>query len=170
MANTSPPTCPASLGRSRARSGRDLAEPQDICLECLCFRVLAAMGEVLTEWVAGGVPPRGSSIRRPPQVCQRRAKLLSNWLCPITTGQSRHSFAQFDLKCFFPYPFLSPPAWGPPQTRNQNTEKFAFFAFFLDFFGLPTALEKRHQKNIEKDRKSRILISQTSLKILPKYS
>ena len=29
-------------------------------LECLCFRVLAAMGEVLTEWVAGGVPPRGA--------------------------------------------------------------------------------------------------------------
>ena len=60
VANTLPPTCPASLGRSRARSGRDLAEPQDICLECLCFRVLAAMGEMLTEWVAGGVPALGA--------------------------------------------------------------------------------------------------------------
>ena len=59
VANTLPPTCPASVGRSRAKSGRDLAEPQDFCLECLCFRVLAAMGEVLTEWVAGGVPPPG---------------------------------------------------------------------------------------------------------------
>ena len=63
-----PPTCPTSLGRSRAKSGRDLAEPQDVCLECLCFRVLAAMGEVLTEWVGGGDPPQGVSIRRPPKV------------------------------------------------------------------------------------------------------
>ena len=55
-----PPTCPASLGRSRAKSDRDVAKPQDVCLECLCFRVLAAMGEVLTEWVAGGVPPMGA--------------------------------------------------------------------------------------------------------------
>ena len=37
-----------------------LQSPQDVCLECLCFRVLAAMGEVLTEWVAGGVPPLGA--------------------------------------------------------------------------------------------------------------
>ena len=55
-----PPTCPASLGRSKAKSGRDLAEPRDVCLEFLCFRVLATMGEVLTEWVAGGVPPLGA--------------------------------------------------------------------------------------------------------------
>ena len=60
LANTLPPTCPASLGRSRPKSGRDLAEPQDVCLECLCFRVLAAMREVLTEWVAGGVLPLGA--------------------------------------------------------------------------------------------------------------
>ena len=95
------------------------------------------------EWVAGGVPPPGGlSIRRPPKVCQRRGELASNWLCPITAGQSRHSFAQFDLKCSFPYPFLSPGAWGPPQTRRQKAEKFGFFAFFLDFFAFRTALEK----------------------------
>ena len=40
-----------------AKSGRDVAAPQDVCHELLCFRVLAAMGEVLTEWVAGGLPP-----------------------------------------------------------------------------------------------------------------
>ena len=57
VANTSPLTRPASLGRSQPKSGRDLAEPQDVCLECLCFRVLAAMGENPTEWAAGGVPP-----------------------------------------------------------------------------------------------------------------
>ena len=60
VANTLPPTCPASLERSHPKNGRDLAEPQDVCLECLCFRVLTAMGEVLTKWVAGGVPPLGA--------------------------------------------------------------------------------------------------------------
>ena len=96
-------------------------------------------------------PPGRLSIRRPPKVCQRRAKLLTNWLCPITAGQSRHSFAHFDLKCSFPYPFLC--SWGPPQTRSQKAEKFAFFAFFLDFVASRTALEKRHRKNIEKKTK-----------------
>ena len=110
-------------------------------------------------------PPGGLSIRRPPKVCQRRAELLTNWLCRITAGQSRHSFAQFDLKCSFPYPFLSPGAWGPPQTRSQKAEKFAFFAFFLDFLASRTALEKRHRK---KKRKSKILASQTLPKSLSK--
>ena len=98
-------------------------------------------------------PPWGLSIRRPPKVCQQRAELTSNWLCRITAGQSRHSFAQFDLKCSFPYPFLSPGAWGPPQTRSQKAEKFAFFAFFLDFLASRTALEKRHRKSTEKNAK-----------------
>ena len=49
-----------------AKSGRDVAEPQDVCHELLCFRVLAAMGEVLTEWVSGGVPPRGLSMELEP--------------------------------------------------------------------------------------------------------
>ena len=106
-----------------------------------------------TNGEAAVAPPWGSSIRRPPKVCQRRARLISNWLCPITAGQSRHSFAQFDLKCSFPYPFLSPGAWGPPQTRRQKAEKFGFFALFLDFFAFRSALEKRHRKNIDKNAK-----------------
>ena len=87
-------------------------------------------------------PPGGLSIRRPPKVCQRRAEFISNWLCPITAGQSRHSFAQFDLKCFFPYPFLSPPAWGSPEPSY----KFALAASCWDisavFFAFRIALEK----------------------------
>ena len=59
VANALPPTCPASLGRSRAKSDRDVAKSQDVCLECLCFRVLAAMGEVLTEWGGRRCPPPG---------------------------------------------------------------------------------------------------------------
>ena len=152
VANTLPPTCPVSLGRSQPKSGRDLAEPQDVCLECLCFRVMAAMGKNPRSGWPAVSPPWGLSIRRPPKVCQRRAELASNWLCRITAGQSRHSFAQFDLKCSFPYPFLSPGAWGPPQTRSQKAEKFAFFAFFLDFFAFPTALENDIEKASKKMR------------------
>ena len=90
VANTLPPTCPASLGHSRAKSGRDLAEPQDVCLECLCFLVLAAMGEVLTEWVAGGVPPQGvfnpPATEGVPTACRTQVQLaLSNHSWPIST-------------------------------------------------------------------------------------
>ena len=69
-----PPTCPASLGRSRAKSGRDLAEPRDVCLECLCFRVLAAMGEVLTEWGGRRCPPPGGFQSAAHRRCAGRAE------------------------------------------------------------------------------------------------
>ena len=68
VANALPPTCPATLGRSRAKSDRDVAKSQDVCLECLCFRVLAAMGEVLKEWVAGAPPRGGFKLRMLPSV------------------------------------------------------------------------------------------------------
>ena len=84
-------------------------------------------------------PPATEGV---PTACQTDFQLG----CPITAGQSRHSFEQFveqfDLKCSFPYPFLSPGAWGPPQTRRQKAEKFGFFAFLVDFFAFRTALEK----------------------------
>ena len=84
----------------------------------------------------GGVPPWGPSIRQPPKVCQRRAELISNWLCPITAGQSRHSFAQFDLKCSFPYPFLSPGAWGSPEPSVKKLLSASCWLILVDFLGL----------------------------------
>ena len=85
---------------------------------------------------------------------------------------SSSSFAQFDLKCSFPYPFLSPGAWGPPQTRRQKAEKFGFFAFLVDFFAFRTALEKWYRKNIEKSAKIKDFgfpnPSQNPPEILPK--
>ena len=66
VANALPPTCPASLGRSKAKSDRDVAKSQDVCLECLCSRVLAAMGEVLTEWGGRRCPPPGGFQLNPP--------------------------------------------------------------------------------------------------------
>ena len=36
--------------------------------------------QIRQRWVAGGGPPRGVSIRRPPKVCHRRAELVSNSL------------------------------------------------------------------------------------------
>ena len=109
------------------------------------------------SWVAGGVPPLGAfnppANEGVPTACRTDFQLG----CPITAGQSRHSFEQFveqfDLKCSFPYPFLSPGAWGPPQTRRQKAEKFGFFAFLVDFFAFRNAHQKRFRKNIEKTAK-----------------
>ena len=86
----------------------------------------------------GGGPPRGVSIRRPPKVCQQRARLISNWLCRITAGQSRYSFAQFDLKCSFPYPFLSPGAWGSPEPSYKFALSVSCWPILVDFFAFPT--------------------------------
>ena len=91
---------------------------------------------------AAVLPPGGVSIRRPPKVCQRRAELLSNWLCRITGGQSRHSFAQFDLKCSNPYPFLSPGAWGSPEPSSKKSLSVSCWPILVDFFAFRTALEK----------------------------
>ena len=98
-------------------------------------------------------PPRGLSIRRPPKVCQRRARCKSNWLCPITAGQYRHSFAQFDLKCSYPYPFLSPGAWGSPEPGPKFLLSVSCWPILVDFFAFRSALEKRHRKNTEKNAK-----------------
>ena len=84
-------------------------------------------------------PPWGLSIRRPPKVCQRRANLISNWFCPITAGQSRYSFAQFDLKCSFPYPFLSPGAWGSPEPSSKKSLSASCWLILVVFFAFPTA-------------------------------
>ena len=69
-------------------------------------------------------PPWGLSIRRPPKVCQRRAELISNWLCPITAGQSRHSFEQFvraiRSEVFFPLSFPFPRSLGITGARLQK--------------------------------------------------
>ena len=147
MAHTLPPTFPASLGHSQAKSGRDRAEPQDVCLECLCFRVLAAMGEVLTEWGGRRCPPPGGFQSAGHRRCANSVPdsfptgSVQSQLANLDILSSS-SFAQFGLKCSFPYPFLSPGGWGPPQTRRQKAEKFVFFAFFLDFFVFRSALEK----------------------------
>ena len=158
VANALPPTCPASLGRSRAKSDRDVAKSQDVCLECLCFRVLAAMGEVLTEWGGRRCPPPGGFQSAGHRRCANGVPdsfptgSVQSQLANLDILSSS-SFAQFDLKCSFPYPFLSPGGGGPPQTRRQKAEKFVFFAFLVDFFAFRTALEKRYRKNIEKSAK-----------------
>ena len=110
-------------------------------LEFLPFLFLPS-SKALPKFGRRRCPPLGPSIRRPPKVCQRRAKLISNWLCPITAGQSRHSFAQFDLKCFFPYPFLSPPAWGSPEPSYKFALSASCWGISAVFFAFRIALEK----------------------------
>ena len=89
----------------------------------------------------GGGPPQGASIRRPPKVCQRRARLISNWLCPITAGQSRHSFEQFvraiRSEVFFPLSFPFPRSLGTTANPTPKSGKVCFFRIFGRFFRLP---------------------------------
>ena len=82
-------------------------------------------------------PPWGLSIRRPPKVCQRRAELISNWLCRITGSQSQHSFAQFDLKCPKPLSFPFPRSLGTTANPTPKSGKVWFFHIFGRFFRLP---------------------------------
>ena len=107
--------------------------------------------------VAGGVPPRGSSIRRPPKVCQQRARLISNWLCTITAGQSRHSFEQFvraiRSEVFFPLSFPFPRSLGTTANPTPKGGKVCFFRIFGRFFRLPNRagkmISKKHRKKCE---------------------
>ena len=144
VANALPPTCPASLGRSRAKSDRDVAKSQDVCLECLCFRVLAAMGEVLTEWGGRRCPPPGGFQSAGHRRC---ANSVPNSF-PTGSVQSQlanldilssSSFAQFDLKCSFPYPFLSPGAWGSPEPNSKKSLSASCWLILVVFFAFPTA-------------------------------
>ena len=77
----------------------------------------------------------------PPKVCQQRARLISNWLCPITAGQSRHSFEQFvraiRSEVFFPLSFPFPRSLGTTANPTPKSGKVWFFRIFGRFFRLP---------------------------------
>ena len=129
-------------------------------LQMQAFNAWQSPNILAHKWGGGGGPPWGefNGIGFFPRTC---ANSVLDWF-PTGSVQSQlanldilssSSFAQFDLKCSFPYPFLSPGAWGPPQTRRQKAEKFGFFAFLVDFFAFRTALEKWYRKNIEKNAK-----------------
>ena len=96
------------------------------------------------------LPPRGFSIRRPPKVCQRRAKPPSNWLCPITAGQSRHSFEQFvraiRSEVFFPLSFPFPRSLGITGARLQKIAFCVLLAHLGRFFRLPNRTRKMTSK------------------------
>ena len=105
----------------------------------------------------GGGPPRGVSIRRPPKVCQRRARLISNWLCPITAGQSRHSFEQFvraiRSEVFFPLSFPFPRSLGITGAQLQKIAFCVLLAHLGRFFRLSNCAckmtSKKHRKKCE---------------------
>ena len=106
-----------------------------------------------TKWGGGGGPPRGVSIRRPPKVCQRRARLISNWLCRITAGPSRHSFAQFGLKCSKPLSFPFPTGLGITGAQQQFCAFCVLLAHLGRFFRFPNRTRKltskKHRKKSE---------------------
>ena len=102
-------------------------------------------------------PPWGLSIRRPPKVCQRRAELISNWLCPITAGQSRHSFEQFvraiRSEVFFPLSFPFPRSLGITGAQLQKIAFCVLLAHLGRFFRLSNCAckmtSKKHRKKCE---------------------
>ena len=95
-------------------------------------------------------PPRGFAIRRPPQVCQRRARLMSNWLCPIPAGQSRYSFEQFFRairpEVFFPLSFPFPSGLGITGAQRQKIAFCVLLAHLGRFFRLPNRTRKMTSK------------------------
>ena len=110
-----------------------------------------------TNGEAAVAPPGGSSIRRPPKVCQRRARLNSNWLCPITAGQSRHSFEQFvraiRSEVFFPLSFPFPRSLGITGAQLQKIAFCVLLAHLGRFFRLSNCAckmtSKKHRKKCE---------------------
>ena len=110
-----------------------------------------------TRGGGGGGPPWGVSIRRPPKVCQRRARLISNWLCPITAGQSRHSFEQFvraiRSEVFFPLSFPFPRSLGTTANPKPKSGKVCFFRIFSRFFCFPNRARKTTSKKHRKKTK-----------------
>ena len=117
-----------------ANVGQSLAWGSFLLCFCLPQQPCQSVG-------GGGVPPWGPSIRRPPKVCQQRARLISNWLCPITAGQSRHSFEQFvraiRSEVFFPLSFPFPRSLGTTANPTPKSGKVWFFRIFGRFFRLP---------------------------------
>ena len=109
-------------------------------LQMQAFNAWQSPNILAHKWGGGGGPPWGSSIRRPPKVCQRRARLISNWLCPITAGQSRHSFEQFvraiRSEVFFPLSFPFPRSVGTTANPKPKSGKVCFFRIFARFFRL----------------------------------
>ena len=88
-------------------------------------------GQTAKRWVGGGDPPGGF-----------------HWPNSFPTGSvqsqlanldilSSSSFAQFDLKCSFPYPFLSPGAWGSPEPSSKKIAFCVLLAHLGRFFRLP---------------------------------
>ena len=157
-----PPTCPASLGHSRAKSGRDLAEPQDVCLECLCFRVLAAMGEVLTEWGGRRCPPPGvfnpPATNGVPTACRTQFQLaLNNLSWPISTF-----FRAVRSEVFFPLSFPFPRSLGTTANLTPKSGKVWFFRTFFDVFSM--SFFKRNSEGPKIDPRGRTRHRKRTLK------
>ena len=100
-------------------------------------------GQTAKGWVGGGDPPGGfqSAGHR------RCANSVPNSF-PTGSVQSQlanldilssSSFAQFDLKCSFPYPFLSPGAWGSPEPSSKKSLSASCWLILVVFFAFPTA-------------------------------
>ena len=104
--------------------------------------------------VAGGVPPLGAFNGIGAKSATR---LISNWLCTITAGQSRHSFEQFvraiRSEVFFPLSFPFPRSLGITGAQLQKIAFCVLLAHLGRFFRLSNCAckmtSKKHRKKCE---------------------
>ena len=111
----------------------------------------------LPEGEAAVVPPEGVSIRRPPKVCEA-CWITITIACQIrqdqsTKGESKRPSSLCRPRFLFPSLFLSPGAWGPPESRAKMWANASCWASWVDFLLFPSVLQKRLRKNIEKSVK-----------------
>ena len=124
--------------------------PADASLQCMAVPQHSCTQMGRRRWP----PPGGVQWNRN---CQQRARFISNWLCPITAGQSRHSFEQFvraiRSEVFFPLSFPFPRSLGTTANPTPKSGKVWFFRIFGRFFRLPNRawkmISKKHRKKCE---------------------
>ena len=89
--------------------------------------------------------------------CAKRARSPApspvRYARPITARESERPSSLCRPRFLFPYLFLSPGTWGPPESRAKMWANASCWASWVDFLLFPSVLQKRHRKNIEKSVK-----------------
>ena len=86
---------------------------------------------------AAVIPPRGVSIRRPPKVCEACWTTITI-ACQIrqdqsTKGESKRPSSLCRPRFLFPYLFLSPGGWGPPESTTKFARSASCWVSWADF-------------------------------------
>ena len=102
------------------------------------------------------VAPQGSSIRRPPKVCEAceiTSPIAFRYARPITARESERPSSLCRPRFLIPSLCLSPGGGGPPESRGKNPSSPSCWASWVDFLPFPSVLQKWLRKNMEKSVK-----------------